>query len=72
MEVKRHPEHGGLVVRVRKLALKGAVADVDVAKTGAWLQAHGVEVKEFGAYNALHRACSMRNGHSARGAWLPR
>ena len=43
-------EHGGgVAVRVRKLAWKGADAGADVAKTGAWLHAHGREVKAFNA-----------------------
>ena len=48
-------EHGGgVAVRVKSLAWEGAEADVDVAKTGAWLQAHGGEVK---AFRALMSAC---------------
>jgi len=43
-------EHGGGVeVEVTSLARQGAEADVDVAKAGAWLQAHGGEVKAFEA-----------------------
>jgi len=46
-------EHGGgVAVRVRKLA----DTDADVSKTGAWLQAHGGEVKAFHApYSAFTR-----------------
>ena len=61
--VKRRKEHGGVVVGVRRLAWRGAAADVDVAKTGAWLQAHGGEVREF---DANSRSCYMQNGH---GEW---
>jgi len=39
---------------VKSLAWEGAEADVDVAKTGAWLQAHGGEVK---AFEAIMGAC---------------
>jgi len=51
LEVERlHDEHGGgVAVKVAALAHEGADADVDVAKTGAWLQAHGGEVKAFDA-----------------------
>ena len=43
-------EHGGgVAVKVKSIVQEGAEADVDVAKTGAWLQAHGDKVKEFGA-----------------------
>jgi len=45
-------EHGGgVAVKVASLARKGAEADVDVAKTGAWLQAHGGDVKAFSAFD---------------------
>ena len=48
-------EHGGgVAVEVESLAREGAEADVDVAKTGAWLQAHGGEVK---AFEAMYSAC---------------
>jgi len=48
-------EHGGGVeVEVASLAKQGAEADVDVAKAGAWLQAHGGEVK---AFKAIAGAC---------------
>ena len=53
--MRRDDEHGGgVAVKVWSLARKGAEADVDVAKTGAWLQAHGGEVK---AFDADWRAC---------------
>ena len=63
LEVERHEEHGGVEVMVRDLAEKGAAADVDVAKAGAWLHTHADEVREFSAFGG---ACCMRNGH---GAW---
>ena len=48
-------EHGGgVAVKVWSLAKEGVEADVDVAKTGAWLQAHGGEVK---AFEAVTGAC---------------
>ena len=49
-------EHGGgVAVEVASLAWE-AEADVDVAKTGAWLQAHGGEVK---AFEASWSACAV-------------
>jgi len=56
LEVTRFgDEHGGgVAVKVASLAEESADADVDVAKTGAWLQAHGGEVK---AFRALMSAC---------------
>jgi len=43
-------EHGGgVAVEVASLAWEAAEADVDVAKAGAWLQAHGGEVKALTA-----------------------
>ena len=47
LEVERlDDEHGGgVAVKVASLAGKGAGADADVARTGAWLQAHGSDVK---------------------------
>jgi len=56
LEVTRlDDEHGGgVAVKVGSLAFEVAEADVDVAKTGAWLQAHGGEVK---AFTAIAGAC---------------
>ena len=56
LEVTRFgDEHGGgVAVKVASLAEESADADVDVAKTGAWLQAHGGEVKTF---EAVASAC---------------
>ena len=47
LRITKHDEHGGVVVEVVTLAREGADADVDVAKTAAWLQAHGGGVKVF-------------------------
>jgi len=49
-------EHGGGVeVEVASLA----AADVDVAKAGAWLQAHGGEVKAFEASWSACAVCTV-------------
>ena len=59
MTLSRHDEtSSGLVVRVRALAQQGAAADVDVAKAGAWLAAHGSVVKVVSAsMSACVSAC---------------
>lgn len=49
LRVERHDAHGGVVVRVDSLAKTGAHVGACVAKTGAWLQSHGGDVKEFRA-----------------------
>ena len=51
LEVERLDDEygGGVAVWVCELARQGADADADVAKTDAWLQAHGREVKVFEA-----------------------
>jgi len=64
LEVERlDDEHGGgVAVRVRELAREGADADADVAKTGAWLHAHGREVKVFKAFRSAFARVESTTG----------
>jgi len=75
LEVGTPDERRDVVVKVHKLAKEGAHANMDVARTGAWLQLHGGSVTEFEAAESMcgrgvGTACALWLWDAAQCAWV--